>query len=148
MDMNDGIVIGAGAAGLSAGLTLARARRTTLLLDAGEPSNLAVPSIGGLLGYDRQPPPRFYAAARAELAAYSSAVLRSGKVTRAVREADGTFTVTSTDGRQEQARVLILAPGMDYRPPDLSGLAERWGTSVFHCPFCHGWENRDRPMGV
>ncbi|WP_033339765.1 NAD(P)/FAD-dependent oxidoreductase [Catenuloplanes japonicus] len=146
--MNDSIVIGAGAAGLSAGLTLARARRTTLIVDAGRQSNLAATGIGGLLGHDRRPPAEYYAAGRAELSAYPSIEIRHGEAVSAAREPDGTFSVALADGRRERARTLILAPGMDYRVPELPGLAARWGTSVFHCPFCHGWEARDRPMGV
>jgi thioredoxin reductase len=146
--MNDSIVIGAGAAGLSAGLTLARARRTTLVIDAGRQSNLAATGLGGLLGHDRRPPAEYYAAGRAELSAYPSIEIRHGEAVRATREEDGTFTVALADGGRAHARTLILAPGMDYRHPQVPGLAARWGTSVFHCPFCHGWEARDRPMGV
>ncbi|GAB7039007.1 MULTISPECIES: NAD(P)/FAD-dependent oxidoreductase [Catenuloplanes] len=146
--MNDCIVIGAGAAGLSAGLTLARARRTTLVIDAGRQSNLAAAGIGGLLGHDRRRPAAYYAAARAELAAYPSVEVRGGDVTGAERHGDGTFEVSLGDGRRERARALVLAPGMDYRYPALPGLAERWGGDVFHCPFCHGWETRDRPTAV
>ncbi|GAA1613637.1 hypothetical protein GCM10009828_047140 [Actinoplanes couchii] len=141
-------MIGAGAAGLSAGLTLARARRTTLLVDAGRPSNLVATSIGGLSGHDRQAPGEYYAVARAQLAAYPSVELRSGEVLQAVRNDDGTFAVTLAGGRREWARAVILAPGMNYRFPDVPGLAERWGTSAFHCPFCRGWEARNQPMGV
>lgn len=146
--MKDCLVIGAGAAGLSAGLTLARARRDTLLVDLGRQSNLAAPTIGGLLGHDGRPPAEYYAAARAELACYPSAELIPGEVTRAERQDDGTFAVTLADGRTERARTVLLAPGLDYRYPQLPGLAERWGGEVFHCPFCHGWEMRDRPTAV
>ncbi|MFI5840060.1 NAD(P)/FAD-dependent oxidoreductase [Catenuloplanes sp. NPDC051500] len=146
--MNDSIVIGAGAAGLSAGLTLARARRDTLIIDAGAQSNLAATGIGGLLGHDRRPPAEYYAAGRAELAAYPSIEIRHGEAVSVTRGEDDVFTVALADGRHERARTLILATGMEYRHPRLPGLGERWGTSVFHCPFCHGWEMRDRPMGV
>jgi thioredoxin reductase len=146
--MKDGIVIGAGAAGLAAGLTLARARRTTLIVDAGRQSNLPAASIGGLLGHDGRPPAEYYAAARAELGGYPSVEISGGQVTHARREDDGTYTVILADGRQDQARTLVLSPGMDYRFPAVAGIAERWGGDVFHCPFCHGWEVRDRPMAV
>lgn len=144
----DCIVVGAGAAGLSAGLTLARARRTTLIIDTGRQSNLVARRIGGLLGHDRRPPSEFYAAGRAQLVAYPSVTSSDGEVVRGAREDDGTFTVALGDGRSERARAMVLAPGMDYRYPQLPGMAERWGGSVFHCPFCHGWEVRDRPIGV
>jgi thioredoxin reductase len=146
--MRDSIVIGAGAAGLSAGLTLGRARRTTLVIDAGRPSNRVAATIGGLLGHDGRPPVEYYAAARAELGAYPSIEVSGGEVTEGERRDDGTFAVRLADGRREYARTLVLAPGMDYRYPPVPGLAERWGGDVFHCPFCHGWEVRDRPTAV
>lgn len=146
--IRDCIVVGGGAAGLSAALTLVRARHSTLVIDAGRQSNLATAGIGGLLGHDGRPPAEFYAAGRGQLLAYPSAELREAEIVRGVREADGSFTVTLGDGRTERARTVLLAPGMDYRYPRLPGMKERWGHSVFHCPFCHGWENRGRPMGV
>jgi thioredoxin reductase len=146
--MKDCVVIGAGAAGLSAGLTLARSRRTTLIVDAGRQSNLPASTIGGLLGYDGCPPAEYYANARAELGAYPSVELSGGEIALAQRQSDDTYAVTFADGRQEDTRTLVLAPGMDYRYPQVPGLAERWGGDVFHCPFCHGWEARDRPTAV
>lgn len=146
--MNDCIVIGAGSAGLSAGLTLARARRKTLLIDAAQQSNLVATGIGGLLGHDRRPPSEYYAAAHDELAAYPTVELTVGEVVQANRNSDGTFEVTLAGGRREQAHTVVLAPGMDYRYPGVPGLAARWGTSAFHCPFCGGWEARGRPTAV
>jgi thioredoxin reductase len=145
--MWDCIVIGGGAAGLSAALVLGRARRPTLLLDQGGQSNLAAHGIGGLLGHDGRPPAELYAAARDELAAYPSVEVRSGEAVAAERT-DAGFAVELAGGEREQARRLLVATGMDYRFPDLPGIAERWGNSVFHCPFCHGWEVRDRALGV
>jgi thioredoxin reductase len=144
----DCIVVGAGAAGLSAGLTLARGRRRTLIIDAGRQSNLVAAGIGGLLGHDQRPPEEFYAAGRGELSAYPDVEVRQGDVVQGVREDDGSFTVTLTGDRHVGTRHLVLAPGMDYRYPRLPGMDERWGRAVFHCPFCHGWEVRDRPLGV
>ncbi|MGW0572808.1 NAD(P)/FAD-dependent oxidoreductase [Streptomyces tauricus] len=146
--MKDCIVIGAGTAGLSAALTLARARRSTLVIDAGQQSNLAAPGIGGLLGHDRRPPAEFYSAGRAQLMAYPSVEIHRDLIADAIQEDDASFTVTYSSGHRERARSMVLAPGMDYRYPHLHGMDERWGHSVFHCPFCHGWELRDRPMGV
>ena len=141
------IVVGAGAAGLSAGLVLGRARRRTLVIDAGAQSNRVADGIGGLLGHDTRPPADFYAAGGAELAAYPSVELRIGEVVSGERNGDG-FTLELTDGSLETARHVLLATGMDYRYPALPGIEERWGRSVFHCPFCHGWEHRDEPLGV
>jgi thioredoxin reductase len=143
----DCIVVGAGAAGLSAALVLGRARRRTLVVDAGEQSNLPAEEIGGLLGQDGRPAAEFYAAGREEIAAYPSLELRSGEVVRGERLDDG-FLLELADGSRERARRVLLATGMEYRYPSLPGIAERWGGSVFHCPFCHGWEVRDRPLAV
>jgi len=143
----DCIVVGAGAAGLSAALVLGRARRRTLVIDAGGQSNRAADGIGGLLGNDRTPPDSFYAHGRGELAAYPTVELRAGTVA-AARRSDPGFVVELADGSVEVARRMLLATGMDYRRPSLPGVEERWGRSVFHCPFCHGWEVRDQPLAV
>ena len=144
----DCIVIGGGAAGLSAALVLGRARRRTLVVDDGRQSNLAAHGIGGLLGHDGRPPADLYAAARAELAAYPSVELVTGTVV-AGRPRRGRLpgrrspTVTGTRRDACSSR-----RGWTTGHPTCPGLAERWGRSVFHCPFCHGWEVRDRPLGV
>jgi thioredoxin reductase len=143
----DCIVVGGGAAGLSAGLVLGRARRRTLVVDAGAPSNRVAHGIGGLLGHDGRPPADLYALGRDELAAYPSVEVRPGEVLDAERR-DGGFVAELDGGRRESTRRLLLATGMDYRPPDVPGIAERWGRSVFHCPFCHGWEVRGGALGV
>jgi thioredoxin reductase len=143
----DCIVVGAGAAGLSAALVLGRARRRTLVIDAGRPSNRYADGIGGLLGHDGRPPDAYYAAGRDELAGYPSVELRFGEVVGGERRASG-FVLELADSSREPARRVLLATGMDYRFPALPGITERWGRSVFHCPFCHGWEVRDQPLGV
>ena len=143
----DCIVIGAGAAGLSGALVLGRARRRTLVIDAGAQSNRVAHGIGGLLGQDTRPPTEFYAAGRAELGAYPSVELRDGEVVRGERD-DARFVLELADGTRETARRVLLATGMDYRHPALPGIETRWGRSVFHCPFCHGWEVRDEALGV
>lgn len=141
------IVVGGGAAGLSAALVLGRARRRTLLVDKGEPSNAPAHGIGGLLGFDGRPPAELYAAGRRDLAGYPAVEVRAGEVVGG-RRGDAGFVLELGDGTQERTRRVLLATGMDYRPPQVAGVAERWGRSVFHCPFCHGWEVRDRPLGV
>jgi thioredoxin reductase len=142
----DCVIVGGGAAGLSAALVLGRARRRTLVVDAGEPSNAVSHRIGGLLGYDGRPPTELYSAGRAELRKYPQVQLRAGAVTD-VRRGE-VFTVELADGTVETTRRIVLATGMQYRVPDLPGLAQLWGDSVFHCPFCHGWEVRDAPVAV
>jgi thioredoxin reductase len=143
----DCIVIGGGAAGLSAALVLGRARKRTLVVDAGRPSNVVAHGIGGLLGQDGRPPADFYAAGRDELAKYPSVRLLAGGVVGGERQ-DGGFALDLADGSRETARRVLLATGMDYRYADVPGIAERWGRSVFHCPFCHGWEVREQRLGV
>ena len=143
----DCIVVGAGAAGLSAALVLGRARRRTLVVDAEGQSNLAAEGIGGLLGHDGRAPADFYAAGRAELEAYPSVTMRTGMVVEGSRRDEG-FLLSLADGSSETARRVLLATGMEYRHRALPGIAERWGRSVFHCPFCHGWEVRERPLAV
>jgi thioredoxin reductase len=143
----DCIVVGGGAAGLSAALVLGRARQRTLVIDAGNQSNRSVEGIGGLLGHDGRRPAAFYAAGRDELAAYPTVEARSGEVLGGERR-DGGFVLDLADGSHEAASRVLLATGMEYRFPEVPGIAERWGRAVFHCPFCHGWEVRDRTLGV
>ncbi|OBB32590.1 methyltransferase [Mycolicibacterium peregrinum] len=140
----DCVIVGGGAAGLSAALVLGRARRRVLLVDAGNQSNLTAHGIGGLLGSDGRPPADLYAAGRAELAAYPTVEVRTGEVVRG----EPGFALELADGTCEQARTVLLATGMEYRSPNIAGLEGLWGGSVFHCPFCHGWEMRDAPVAV
>ena len=143
----DCVIVGGGAAGLSAALVLGRARRHTLVVDADEQSNRVVDVMGGHLGYDRRPPEELYKNGRDELATYPTVELRRGHVLEAVNR-DGAFDVQLDDDTRTTALTLLLATGMDYRLPEVPGLAERWGRSVFHCPFCHGWEVKDQTLGV
>ncbi|HET6734164.1 NAD(P)/FAD-dependent oxidoreductase [Mycobacterium sp.] len=141
------VVVGAGAAGLSAALVLGRARRRTLVIDAGEPSNQAARVIGGLLGYDQRPPAELYEAGRRELWAYPSVEYRSGQVASGAALGNR-FVLKLEDGQQVTARRVLLATGMRYCPPELPGLDGLWGRSVFQCPFCHGWEMRDKRLAT
>ena len=140
----DCIVVGGGAAGLSAGLVLGRARRRTLIIDKGEPSNRFAHGIGGLLGQDGRAPQDFYADGRKELEKYPSVEYRQGEVTGG----SPGLSLTLADGTTETAKAIVLATGMDYVYPDVPGVAERWGKTAFHCPFCHGWEVQDQPLFV
>jgi len=143
----DCIVVGGGAAGLSAALVLGRARRRTLVIDAGRQSNRPAEGVGGLLGHDGRPPAELYALGAEQIAAYPSVEIRPGEVRSGARDGGG-FTLELSDGTTERGRRVLLATGMDYRYPELPGIAERWGGAVFHCPFCHGWEVRERPLAV
>lgn len=143
----DCVIVGGGAAGLSAALVLGRARRRVVVVDAGRQSNRAAHGIGGLLGHDGRAPAQLYEHGRAELTAYPTVEVRDGTVVDATAVAGG-FVTRLDDGAEISTRTVLLATGMDYRPADLPGAAELWGDSVFHCPFCHGWEVRDRPLAV
>lgn len=146
-DSWDCVVVGGGAAGLSAALVLGRARRRTLVVDDGNQSNAVASGIGGLLGHDGRPPAELYDMGRQELVAYPSVEMRNGVVVGGLRDDDG-YVLDLSGGHHERTRRVLLATGMQYRPPDVPGLAELWGRSVFHCPFCHGWEVRDQPLAV
>ncbi len=143
----DCVVVGGGAAGLSAALALGRARRRTLVVDAGDQSNLPAHGIGGLLGYDGRPPAELYASGRAELEKYDGVEVRQGEVMTGSAVGAG-FVLELADGTREHTRRVLLATGMEYRTPMIRGVAEIWGRSAFHCPFCHGWEMRDQPLAV
>ncbi|WP_215457415.1 NAD(P)/FAD-dependent oxidoreductase [Streptomyces sp. ATCC 21386] len=142
------IVIGGGAAGLSAALVLGRARRRTLVVDAGEPRNAPAAHMQGFLSRDGMSPAEFLAVGREEIARYSVALVR-GRAADVTRDEDGlTFTVALADGRTVRARRLVVATGLKDELPDVPGVAERFGRDVLHCPYCHGWEVRDQPFGV
>ncbi|MGW0120574.1 NAD(P)/FAD-dependent oxidoreductase [Streptomyces sp. NPDC003327] len=145
-DRYEAVVIGGGAAGLSAALVLGRSRRRTLVIDAGEPRNPPSSHMQGYLSRDGMTPAEFLAAGRREVEAYGVG-LRSGEVTGAAREGDG-FVLTLADGGTVAARRLVVTTGLVDELPAVDGLAERWGRDVLHCPYCHGWEVRDRAFGV
>lgn len=147
MDDWECVIVGGGAAGLSAALVLGRARRRTLVVDAGQPSNQAAQAIGGLLGHDRQPPAQLYETGRRELSEYPSVRYRTGEVVSG-RTIGDQLGLELEGGESVVARRVLLATGMQYCPPELPGLAELWGKSVFQCPFCHGWEMRDKRLAT
>jgi thioredoxin reductase len=144
----DVIVVGAGPAGLSAALILGRCRRRVLVCDSGRPRNAASHAMHGYLTRDGIPPRDFLAAARDELRPYDTVQLLHGEVTAATCRSDGRFAVTLSTGQQHVARKLLLATGVVDRVPDIPGFADLYGRSVFHCPYCDGWEIRDQPWAV
>jgi thioredoxin reductase len=139
----DVVVIGGGAAGLSAALMLARARRRVLVVDSGLPRNKAAGHVHGFLSRDGMPPGRLLAEGRREVWGYGGEI-----VPGAVTSIDPGFTVTMADLTVIQGRRLLFATGLTDELPDIPGLRERWGREVYHCPYCHGWEVRDQPLGV
>ena len=143
----DVVVVGGGAAGLSGALALARARRDVLVVDAGEPRNGPSDGVHNLLGHDGRPPGEVLAAGRAEVEGYGGRVVRDTAVA-ARTDACGGFLVELASGAVLRARRLLVTTGVVDELPDVPGLAQRWGRDVLHCPYCHGWEVRDRAVGV
>ncbi len=146
-DVWECVVVGAGAAGLSAALVLGRARRRTLVVDVGLPSNAPATAIGGLLGHDQRPPAELYAKGRQELAAYPSVEYRRAEVVDGTA-VDQDLRLVLDSGAEITARRVLLASGMRYCPPKIMGIDELWGRTVFQCPFCHGWEMRDKRLAT
>jgi len=145
--MHDAIIVGGSYAGLSAALMLARARRRVLILDEGLRRNRAAAHAHGFLGQDGRDPAEVAAKGRAEVAAYPNAAFAATRAEGAERSRGG-FAVTDGTGARHEGRRLILAVGVTDRLPEVPGLAERWGTRVFHCPYCHGYELGGGPIGV
>lgn len=145
-DPHDVVVIGSGPAGLSSALTLARARRSVLVIDGGQPRNARSAGVHDFLTRDGCAPADLISAGHAEIAGYGGQ-LRQGQVMAAHRNGS-MFEVSITDGSAIRARKLLIASGLVDHLPDITGLAELWGTDVLYCPYCHGWEVRDQPIGV
>ncbi|MFI7216987.1 NAD(P)/FAD-dependent oxidoreductase [Micromonospora maritima] len=145
-DRYEVLVIGGGAAGLSGALMLARARRSVLVVDAGSPRNAPADGVHALLARDGIPPAELLARGRDEVRGYGGHLL-TGEVQSVTRDDDG-FDVTLADGRRVRAGHLLVTTGLVDELPEVPGLRERWGRDVVHCPYCHGWEVRDRAIGV
>ena len=144
--IHDVVVVGGGPAGLSGATVLARARRSVLVVDAGEPRNAPADGVHGFLSRDGFSPAELAAAGRAELGRYGGRLI-DGTVVSATRTGDG-FSMALAGGGAVRGRRLLIAAGLVDELPDVPGLRERWGRDVLHCPYCHGWEVRDRPLGV
>jgi thioredoxin reductase len=145
--MDEVIVIGGSYAGLSAALQLVRARRRVLVIDAGVRRNRSAAHSHGFLGQDGRDPAEIAAKGRAEVLAYPTARWIDTSV-ESVARADNGFAVTVATGERLLAERLILALGVIDELPDVPGIAERWGKSIFHCPYCHGYELDQGAIGV
>ena len=147
----DVVVIGGGAAGLSAALVLGRARRKVAVVDAGSPRNAPAAHMQGYLSRDGMPPAELLAAGRAEVAGYGVELV-AGYVESAAPvesvEPEPDFAVRLAGGGVLRARRVLVATGSRDELPDVPGVRERWGRDLLHCPYCHGWEVRDQPLGV
>jgi thioredoxin reductase len=144
--MLDVIVIGGGPAGLSAALMLGRCRRRVLVCDAGTPRNAASSALHGYLGRDGCPPHELLAVGRRELAQYGVEQV-SGRVV-GVERADAGFVVTLDDGRRHASRRVLIATGVQDCLPPVEGAEACYGVSLFHCPYCDGWERRGQRLAV
>jgi thioredoxin reductase len=141
--MYDVVIVGGGAAGLSAALVLGRARRSVLVVDAGEPRNRAAHASHGFLTRDGIPPGDLLKIGREEVRGYGVEVWDDRVTT-----VEPGFAVRLAGGGTVSARRLLVTTGMRDELPDIPGVAELWGNDVHLCPYCHGWEVRDQPIGV
>jgi thioredoxin reductase len=139
----DVVVVGGGAAGLSAALVLGRARRRVAMVDAGAPRNAPAAHMQGFLSRDGMAPAEFTAVARAEVAGYGVELVGDQ-----VLGIEPGFRVRLAGGRALTARRILVATGIVDELPDIPGVRQRWGRDLLHCPYCHGWEVRDQPLGV
>ena len=144
----DVVIVGAGPAGLSAALILGRCRRTVLICDSGKPRNAASRALHGYLTRDGIDPRDFRSIGRQELARYETVHLSDIAVTDARCRDDGRFTLTLADGSIARSRKLLVATGVCDNLPEIDGIQELYGRSVFHCPYCDGWELRDQPIAI
>jgi thioredoxin reductase len=171
----DVVIIGGGAAGLNGALALARARRSVLVIDSGQPRNAPASHVHNYLTRDGTPPAELLAIGRAEATGYGAEIISAEVATAALSPSPGAgagaggtngrsvgsdvageragqarsrFTVTMTDGSRVQSRRLLVTTGLVDELPALPGLAERFGRDVLHCPYCHGWEVRDQSLGI
>jgi thioredoxin reductase len=139
----DVVVVGGGAAGLSAALVLVRARRSVVVVDAGAPRNAPAAHLHGFLSRDGMPPRELLAAGRAEVSGYGGRLIDDTVVA-----IEPGFQVRLASGAHLRTRRILVATGLRDELPDLPGVRERWGRDLLHCPYCHGYEVRDQPLGV
>ena len=144
---HDAIVIGGSFAGLAAATYIARARRSVVVIDTGLPRNRFAEHSHGFLAHDGSSPQAILATARSQLAKYPTVTFIHGEATNA-RQADGGLVVTLATGEILDGVRLVLAFGISDELPAIPGLAQRWGTSVLHCPYCHGYEFSGHRLGV
>ena len=145
----DVVVVGGGAAGLTAALVLARARRKVAVVDAGKPRNAPAAHMHGFLGWDGEPPALLLARGREEIARYGGEVI-AGTVTDIANghAEQARFQLMLADGRLLCARRVLVTTGLRDELPDVPGIRERWGRDLLHCPYCHGYEVRDQALAV
>lgn len=141
------MIVGGGAAGLSAALVLARARRRVMIVDAGNPRNGVSEHLHGYLTRDGESPTQLLAAGRKEVLEYGGE-MTTGTAIGIEQTEDGGFLVQTDATASLEARTVLVATGLRDELPNIAGLQDRWGVDVLHCPYCHGYEVRDTPIGV
>lgn len=141
----DVVIVGGGPAGLSAALALGRARKQVLLCDSGPRRNAAAERVHNFVTRDGTPPDEFRSTARGQLTNYPKVEVRDTRV-ESISGSRGAFEIVTGEGIVKTRRVLLCTGMVDELIP-LEGLSELWGHSIFQCPYCHGWENQDRPWG-
>lgn len=144
--MQDVIIIGGGAAGLSAALLLGRSRRSVLVIDSGQPRNAPAAGVHGFLTRDGVAPLELTRLGRADLEPYHVRI-EDGTVVSAERTASG-YCLSLENGSVFEAPRILVTTGLEDVLPDIPGLSERWGKDLAHCPYCHGWEIQDQAIGV
>ncbi|WP_082566204.1 NAD(P)/FAD-dependent oxidoreductase [Arthrobacter sp. Soil782] len=145
----DVVVIGGGAAGLSAALMLGRTRRSVAVVDAGHPRNSPADGVHGFLTREGMNPLDLVTAGRADVQLYGGVIISGTAVgVASTDDPHNRFHTTLDDGTVLRSRRLLLTTGLTDVLPDIPGLRERWGQEVLHCPFCHGWEVRDQHIGI
>jgi len=147
-DAYDVVIVGGGPAGLSAALTLGRCRRKVLVVDAGEPRNRFSRHMHAYLSRDGMNPKEFLAECRRQLETYTTVELVTGRAVDACKTGDGRFVTVLEDGSRYLSRKLLLATGVVDELPTIDGVNELYGTSVHHCPYCDGYEWRDKRIVV
>jgi thioredoxin reductase len=143
----DVVIVGGGAAGLSAALVLSRARRAVLVIDSGTPRNAPAAHMHGYLSRDGLSPSALLSVGRDEIGRYGTIVV-DGAVTEVIPDGNTGLWVVMLDGKRISTRRVLVATGLRDVLPDIAGLSKRWAKDVLHCPYCHGWEVRDQPLGV
>ncbi|WP_018627707.1 NAD(P)/FAD-dependent oxidoreductase [Niabella aurantiaca] len=143
----DAIIIGGSYAGLSAAMALGRSLKKVLILDGEKPCNATTPYSHNFLTQDGKPPAAIAALARQQVACYDTALLLTDPAIRAIASSSH-FTIETLSGAVFEGRKLIFATGIKDLLPDIKGLADCWGKSVIHCPYCHGYEYRNRKTGI
>jgi thioredoxin reductase len=147
--MYDAIIVGGGPAGLNAALVLGRCRRKVLLCDEGKPRNRVSRGVNGFITRENILPQELRRIAREELKDYATVEILDGVTVDDVNFLDGGgFEAVMENGRRETSRKMLLATGVEDNLPNIPGFAEHYGHGVYNCPYCDGWEERDRPLAV